>query len=395
MSHRSSVRSTVLFGGIALLADLGIVTVTACAADDVSGADDRADGQMLPSGDGGGDASCDANVPGCGPLDCAKVDFCPIEYPTSRLVSLNAVWGSAADDVWAVGTNGTILHGDGSAFTVAKTESEGLTDIYMGVWGSSRSDVWVLGSKYPLHSTGFVAGSTVFDDRPGSSWSDFDSTSGRLWTGVSAGTNVFVAGEPSRRFGGANASFWSFADGAGGGTWTAMAACTGDAPCIPSVRGSWAADANAIWAVGFNGQAYFFDGTEPANAARWVAQNSNTRADLEAVWGSSAGDVWAVGAYGTIRHTAQGASTWSVVESPTTANLHAVWGTSANDVWAVGDSGTVVHFDGSAWTAGAIGLPTGDSPTNLYGVWGSGTDDVWVVGEGIILHRTATSRRLP
>ena len=64
-----------------------------------------------------------------------------------------------------------------------------------------------------------------------------------------------------------------------------------------------------LWAVGHDGQGFSLDAATGGDArpARWLAQNSNTRDDLEAVWGSGPNDVWAVGRRGTIRRT-RGAS---------------------------------------------------------------------------------------
>ncbi|MCC7538979.1 MAG: hypothetical protein IT379_22325, partial [Deltaproteobacteria bacterium] len=45
--------------------------------------------------------------------------------------SLFKVWGNAADDVWLVGSRGTILHWDGSAFTAANsTTTRTLTTVH-------------------------------------------------------------------------------------------------------------------------------------------------------------------------------------------------------------------------------------------------------------------------
>src|SRR5262245_15083651 len=47
---------------------------------------------------------------------------------------------------------------------------------------------------------------------------------------------------------------------------------------------------------------------------------------LIAVWGSGRGDVYAVGVYGTILHTADGGEAWEPRHSGTTENLNAIWG---------------------------------------------------------------------
>ena len=49
---------------------------------------------------------------------------------------------------------------------------------------------------------------------------------------------------------------------------------------------------------------------------------------------------------------------WQVVESGTTVSLQAVWGSSASDVWAVGDKGTILRFDGSLYFANAHDFQT-------------------------------------
>ena len=52
------------------------------------------------------------------------------------------LWGSSANDVWAVGQFGLIEHWDGSGWsTVPSGKSENLK----AVWGSSANDVWAVG----------------------------------------------------------------------------------------------------------------------------------------------------------------------------------------------------------------------------------------------------------
>lgn len=361
------------------------VWLGACAENDGTDAHDTTDAQTLPSGDGGmtdaADASCGDGS--CVPADCTAVDFCAVPFPVSRLVALNGVWGSGPNDVWAVGTRGTVLHGDGASFSPITVDA-GSGDVWVSVWGTASNDVWIIGPSFPMHSSG---GASAFEARQGSSWNEQNASTGRLWAGASAGDRVWLGGETSRRFGAAS-SVWSYV----GDAWTAAGACTSNAPCTPTIRSIWAADANTAWAVGDEGGAYAFDASGGAGA-RFVPQNSQTKSDLDAVWGSSASDVWAVGHGGAIRHTAKGESAWTMANSNTTQDLHGIWGSGPSDVWAVGNDGTVVHFDGTEWKPGTIGLPDGDAPTHLLGIWGSGPDDVWIVGEGVLLHRTSTSRR--
>ncbi len=55
---------------------------------------------------------------------------------------LNRVWGTSADDIFAVGRNGTVLHYDGTSWTPMQS---GTTEILRGVWGASSSDVFAAG----------------------------------------------------------------------------------------------------------------------------------------------------------------------------------------------------------------------------------------------------------
>jgi hypothetical protein len=66
------------------------------------------------------------------------------------------------------------------------------------------------------------------------------------------------------------------------------------------------------------------------------------------VWGSSDGDVFATGEYGTILH--YDGQAWSPMESGTTYGLESVWGSSGSDVVAVGWGATILHYDGKAWS---------------------------------------------
>ncbi|AKV01118.1 hypothetical protein AKJ09_07781 [Labilithrix luteola] len=373
--------------------------LAACANND-AGASDTAPADVhtvpVPTPDAGADVAiadaspcADSSSDACvTTLDCATVDFCSSPFPAARVISLNSIWGSAADDVWAVGTHGAIFHSDGGPFVAL---ASGTSDVYFSVWGTGREDVWTVNAKVPLHSTGFQNGSATFTPQPGSSWVASGASSGRIWGGVStSASNVWLVGDPSSRFG-ASSSFWRLgADADGGAAWKAGNICPPDQfYCSGSARSLWGTDEANVWAVGNAGYGYRVD---DAAAGHWKQLDTKTSADLRGVWGSSPNDVWAVGSRGTIIHST-GNDVWKVVESPTSRTLRAIWGSGPSDVWAVGDAGTVVHYDGQSWAAGTIGLTPSDAPSDLLGIWGSGPDDVWIVGDGLILHRTAMSRR--
>ncbi|MFC1639803.1 Ig-like domain-containing protein [Gemmatimonadota bacterium] len=142
---------------------------------------------------------------------------------------------------------------------------------------------------------------------------------------------------------------------------------------------------------------------------------------LSAVWGASAGDVYATGFRRTLHYDGaawseilQGGesyvvggmgpndvyavgsavfhydgSGWREQPSGTTEGLSGVWGASPDDVYAVGDHGTIVHYDGTDWREQSSG-----TTEHLTDVWGTGASDVYAVGvHGTILHFDGTGWR--
>ena len=74
-------------------------------------------------------------------------------------------------------------------------------------------------------------------------------------------------------------------------------------------------------------------------------------------------------------------------------HLTSVWGSSATDVWAVGAHGTVLHYDGVSWESADTRVPDGGLVFTLRSVWLERPDDVWIVdgtthvaGGGILRH---------
>jgi len=79
--------------------------------------------------------------------------------PSPTQVTLRSIWGSGPNDIWAVGEQGTILHWDGTSFTASSAELPlGRKPDLNGVWGSGPNDVWIVGDGIALHYTGPKAG---------------------------------------------------------------------------------------------------------------------------------------------------------------------------------------------------------------------------------------------
>ena len=107
---------------------------------------------------------------------------------------------------------------------------------------------------------------------------------------------------------------------------------------------------------------------------------------LHDVWGSPAGDAWAVGAEGTILHW--DGAVWSAAAVPDlrwSPEFSGVWGAGGDDVYAVGADTGAYRWDGSAWNP--LDLSDVAPGSAFRDVCGTGPDDVWIVGDdGVVLH---------
>jgi hypothetical protein len=298
------------------------------------------------------------------------------------------VWGSAEDDIYAVGSRGVILRFDGSGWMPVEVEGVGLHDL-KGVSGTGANNVHVVGD-------GVIAS---FD---GKGWSVLEVEDDLRAVWASGTGDVFAVGSHCaiRRNTGQG---WSASDPG--------AAC-GASPSYVTLEGVWGSGPDDVWAVGSGGTALHYDG------ASWerVGVPERGTGGLVAVWGGGPHDVHAVGDAGRLLHfdgaswrDVNGAvvtglvSIWSggqggmmaggadgsviVLEQggvsiePTTATsaLVGLWGASAaGEVHGATDSGDVLRYGGGHWQTA---LATGDPEAGLSRVAGRAADDVWAVGE--------------
>jgi len=386
--------------GVAIALAGALSAVPSCAEADPAAEEPRDDAGSTtldaPRPDGGlADADCEAGAGNCSTgIDCSQAAFCPLATGTDPRVAFTAVWGSSKDDVWIVGTQGTIVHWDGASFTATPS---GTKNALFAVTGTSATDVWAVGSRETvLHSTGFANG-----DAPWAAGPAVAPTVVRYGTPANenllfalwarAGGEVWAAGEPypvlpegSKEA--IETNFWRR------GGWS-------DEPWTSDLVGSdlvvrafWAAAPDDVWAVGGtagttqNRTGRAFHATGGRKGPVWTEYDSQSFHDLNAVWGSGPNDVWAVGDAGAVRRWMGATPTrWQVVPVPTDHDLTGVWGSGPNDIWVVGDHGTILHFDGASWTQPVAAFQPGLEPP-LRAVWGSGPDDVWVVGDSTVLH---------
>ncbi len=74
--------------------------------------------------------------------------FDPVAVPTTE--SLHGIFAFSPSDLWVVGTNGCILHYDGTSFQRIASPTQAALH---AVWGVAPDDVWIVGEGTSLHVT--------------------------------------------------------------------------------------------------------------------------------------------------------------------------------------------------------------------------------------------------
>ena len=265
----------------------------------------------------------------------------------------------------------SILHYDGSVWTVAlRSLSVAPLDLY-SISGSSASNVYAVGSQ--CHEIDLVYDGSAWTE-PGHTCAPSLTESNIAW--VNSPTDIFIVRHT--RIPPAPGSEIRHFDGA---TWTIPYGTACGPDCSSVLYGMWSGGPNRVLAVGERGLVVSYDGST------WRKQPPPVTTNLRSVWGSgpeAGAPVFAVGDGGTILKF--DGTTWQSQVSSTTETLFGVWAASASDVFAVGAKGTILHYDGNVWTPQASGTSAA-----LHGVWGV-DGSVFAVGDGgTILRFTGSS----
>jgi hypothetical protein len=271
---------------------------------------------------------------------CSVSSF--ITQTSGTTAELYGMWGSDANNVWAVGAGGTILKWDGASWI---SVSSGTTNDLAAVWGTQASNVWAVG-----------AAGTILRWN-GSAWSSHTSgtTNNLLGLWGSDANDVWAVGM--------NGTILKW----NGISWSHLSGAT------INFSGMWGSDTNNVWIVGDAGQIRHRSGL------LWVTQLSNTTSPLSAIWGSDISHIWAVGGFGEI--VMWNGTGWNPQFSYTNSDLSGVWGLDSNSVWAAGLSGALFFWNGNIWAPLATG-----TTADLRAVWGSDANNIWTIGaSGTIL----------
>jgi len=271
--------------------------------------------------------------------------------------SWQAVWGSADDDVWLVGTDGAVVHFDGASFTPVDV---GATAHLMDIWGTGPDDIWIVG----------MAGTVRHFD--GVTWASFDLAANQSMLAVWSATvdDVWISGtEPAPypgdpTYDGSSGIIYRWVPATA--TWNLELRNT-----VYYGSGSFAAlhgsSVNDIWAVGSQHPAGAacsisglrrFDGTTWANVAGAPTECSDLN-DVAAGAPGAADGAWVVGgnesgwdASGTSRYAG---GTWTSYPGDATVDDLTAIDHLADRMWAVGFGyhdgyhQKIIRWDGAGW----------------------------------------------
>jgi len=281
---------------------------------------------------------------------CSPGQWC-IETPPTAVAGtspplLHSVFAIAADNVFAVGSGGTIFHRNSDAWTAF---SSGTTQNLFAVWASSASDVWAGGiGGVLLHFDGTAWSPFT---RPGAPTSDINSVWG------SSSTDVWFAGS-------AVATHW---DGVAFKQFNL-------AGILLSVSGTGPKD---VWLAGEDTQLHHFTG----GTSFPVATPAPPTTSMFAVLALGPTDVWVTDITSGMETMHLGADNTWTPHGTGGANFSGLAARASNDIWGVGKS-RVGHWDGQAWT---VTVPFGSASLQSVSIAdGNG----WIVGgNALIAHQ--------
>ena len=230
---------------------------------------------------------------------------------------LKVIASRRADDVWAAGSKGLVLHYDGQAWfrVPVPTERE-----LIGVWTGGVSETWVMDDS----------GAVLRWD--GTDWAD---AGGEPPEGLSL----------SRLHAVTAADVWAVGQGGAVVHWDGKGLTRALSGTAENLYAVWAAAPGDVWAAGWHGTLLHKDGP------KWTAVPSGTTKGLFGLWGSGPRDIWAIGVdeskgnverwSGTILH--YDGSRWAPAVQETPRPLWGVWGSGPRDVYAVGAAGGILN----------------------------------------------------
>jgi hypothetical protein len=297
---------------------------------------------------GGRAAGGSGNRGGAGPLPPA-LTFAREETANSVYYG---IWGSGADDVYAVGASGSVEHsaGDGTW----KTQTTDTTAILYGVWGSGPNDVYVAANaNLILHSTG------------DGTWEHQVTASGQtfkdVWGSGPGDVYAVVGGGVIHN----------------DGSWDTQ----GQTATTSVAKAIWGSSAEDLYlATSYAKTPTIFRSKGDGN---WVGDDGSPQVSVSDLWGAAKDRVYA--AAGDSVYFSAGDGTWTPELVVSGDAVKAVWAAGPEAVYVCTAMGRVYRSNGAGKWSDAIEIDPGRSEGCLC-LWGSGTDDIYVGTDGGLYH---------
>lgn len=328
------------------------------------------------------------------------VSLRPVESGVNEV--LTSVWGSGPDDVWIGGDRGVLLRYDGRSLVRQDIGAAYIADI----WGSARDDVWLVQNPpgdeaipVLLHFDGTRwQPQAMPDSRLGVVFSVWAAGKKDAWAGLMAFDHTIwryqgdrFAGVPGSPPGTQSLNINKIRGSAPDNVWIAgdlLARYDGTLrqlpmpACLPWIWGLAVSAPDDVW-IAHDGICHF-DGQTWRERVPGSAESQ-----FNNLWAEGRGRVWFGGFLGRAgRVGPAGVEVLSRSAMPLTDPLNAVWGSGPDNVWFAGDA--LLRWDGSRLTP--VKAPI---PGPIQAVWGSGPEDVWIVGQGRAARFDGTSWSIP
>jgi hypothetical protein len=325
-------------------------------------------------------------VAAAGPALAASSGWRVDHHPQPAGLSLNGVFTASASQAWVAGTqfSSTSTGATDSKAVIEQwngshwTRTTGLphltqpTAALNAIGGSGASDVWAVGDTI----TAAGAEASLAEHFDGSAWTAVPSAEvpGGTLTAVSADSaaDAWAGGSTSA---GPLVEHWN---------GTAWQVATMPAPAgARALTSVFVVSADDAWAAGLGRQPGYSGGgfsfLEHWNGSRWSLVSTTAPGTvLTSLAGTGAGDIWALGSTASpagplIEHF--NGTTWSQVADPAAGGqfLAAIAALTPGDAWAMSANGLLAeHWNGTAWqrTNTAPYLPAGFGLAGMSGVTG-------------------------
>lgn len=305
-----------------------------------------------------------------------------LSYPGNYQTLLGDIWGSAPDDVYAVGhsstTEGVMWHFDGERWSNVRISGSQGGPIsgsitFSDIFGFSSKDVWAVGKRN--HTNPNPPPNSLFTSllihNDSNLWQDIPTPEGSILTAV------WGRSSDDLWIGGINGTLFYY-----DGVTVAKDSIPLDIPKdadpffnVLSLTGSPSGEVYMLLAD-FGGNRYFFLENKGSG---WIVTDSTFFYDSSRLWMSPSNTLYVSG---QSVYKRQGQEWVEMLEGRSTLYSSGITGTSDDNIIVVGSSstgnypGAAYHFDGTDWSE-ITELRIQNN--NYFDVWTDGTD-IFVIG---------------